>query len=220
MPRNPFRRKKRTIRKRTYKRRAMRMVRRPSNSLFIKRKFFSTSWVWTTTTTNDFWRYFVFDLNNIPNVTELQNVFDMYRINGLKYTFMPRYTAVEGSTAGSTGTPTAYAHVIVDPESTLIPSGVYGSGTLNSLMENTKVRTFNLNRPFSIFYRPKITSQANGGTTSGVISSPKFIRTSDASTLHRGFHMYVQQNQFTASAAANIVLDVFITAYVSLKNVR
>lgn len=216
---------RRVTRGRIVKRRARRMrvprsLALRQNNLTLKRKFFLSSWVWATATTNDFWRYTTFTASQIPNFAELANVFDQYRINGLKYTFMPRYDSVEASTATALGSPAAYAHVVIDPESTVVPSGVYGSGTLNTLMENTKVKTYRLGRPFSVYFKPKCLMQSFGGGTAGSVISPRSNRTSDTAIEHRGFHMYVHQNNFLASANGNIVLDTFVTVYLSLKNVR
>jgi hypothetical protein len=215
-----YRRKKRTIRKR-YKKRSMRMTRavRP-NTLNVKRKFYLASWTWTTTTTNDFWRYQTIIPSNIPNFAEYASVFDTYRINAIKYTYMPRYTDVEAASAGTTGTPTAYAHFVVDSDSTILPSGIYGSATLNTLMENTRCVTRQLNKPFSIYYKPKVMQGLLGAGTAGFARRPPFIRSTETSTDHRGHHMYVQQNNFSASAAGNIVLDIFVTVYMTLKNVK
>lgn len=191
------------------------------NVLRVARKFWLTQWTWGTTTTNDFWRYVVFTPANIPNFAEYAAVFDMVRINALKFTYRPRYTDVEAAGAGpTTGTPTAYAHVIVDPESTLIPSGVYGSGTVNTLLENTRAKTYGLHRPFSVYYKPKVMFQVDGSGSATAVRTPPWLRTSDTSTVHRGHHMYIQQNAFSASANANIQLDVFVTVYMTLKNMR
>lgn len=226
MPNASRRSLRRTARGRVVKRRARRMrvprpmALRPKNVLRITRKFYLTQWVWTTTTTSDFWKYQTFTAALIPNFAEYASVFDEYRIGALKWTFMPRYTDVEAASAGTTGTPTAYAHMLIDAESTLVPSGVYGSGTLNNLMENTKVRTRVANKPFSVYYKPKILQQGFGGGTAGIVRNAPFIRTSDTSVDHRGHHIYVQQNNFSASANANIIFDVFVTVYMTLRNTR
>lgn len=218
-PKAGYRRKRRT--RRRYKKKSMRMYKQPAkNMLSVKRRFYLTQWTWTTTTTADFWKYLTFSAGLIPNFAEYTNVFDEYRINALKYTFMPRYTDVEAAGAGATGSPQAYAHVLIDPTSTLIPAGVYGSGTLNNLMENTNVRTRQCHRPFSVYFKPKILQQAFGGGTAGVVRKSAYIRSSDTAVDHRGFHIYVQQNNFSASANANIIFDIFVTVYLTLKNVR
>lgn len=216
---------KRTARGRVVKRRANRMrvpramAVRP-NTLTIKRKTYLTSWTWGTTTTNDFWRYQTLLANNIPNFAEFSSVFDTYRINGLKFTYMPRYSSTNAEAAGTTGSPQAYAHYIIDPDSTLIPSGVYGSSTLNSLMENTNCKTRQLNRPFSIYYKPRVLQQLLGGSTASFTRPAPFIRATDVNVDFRGHHMYIQQNNFSSSANANIILDIFVTFYVTFKNVR
>jgi hypothetical protein len=197
------------------------MFKRPtSNSLSIKRKFYFNSWVWTTTTTSDFWRYQETLASAIPAFSEYTALFDTYRISAVKWTYMPRYDSVEASTAGTTGSPTAYAHVVIDPQSTVIPSGTYGSSTLNILMENTKVKTYKASRPFSVYYKPKILMQGFGGGSASVVRSPPNIRTTDLGVSHRGHHIYIQQNNFSASANANIIFDVFCTVYLQLKNLK
>lgn len=220
MPPKSYRRKRAT--RRRYRKKPMRMMKRVArpNTLFIKRKFFLRTWTWGTTTTNDFWRYQTFFFSDIPSYIELTNVFDTYKVNGLKFTYMPRYSNVNADTAGTTGSPQAYAHYIVDPESTLVPAGVYGSSTANQLMENTTVKTRQLNRPFSIYYRPKVLQQLFGGGTASAPRRSTYIRTTDVNVDFRGHHMYIQQNNFSASANANIILDIFVTVYLTLKNIR
>lgn len=186
----------------------------------MKRTFYLAAWTWNTTTTQDFWRYYNFVIQELPDVSQYSAVFDEYRVNALKYTFRPRYDSVEGATAGSTGTPTAYAHYVVDPGSTLIPAGVYGSSTLNQVLENSGVKTRSLSRPFSVYFKPKVLYQTQGSSTAGAMKTPSFYRTTELTAAHRGFHMYIQQNNLSASAAANIILDVFVTVYVTWRNPR
>lgn len=215
--------RKRTSRKRTrknYKPRMLRKVVPRTNALTIKRKFFLRTWTWGTTTTSDFWRYQGFFFSDIPNFSELASVFDTYRVNAIKFTYMPRYTSTNAEAAGTTGSPQAYAHYIVDPDSTLIPAGIYGSATTNQLLENTGCKTRQLNKPFSVYYKPKVLQAYLGGGTGAAARSPPFVRTSDVNVDFRGHHMYIQQNNFSASANANIILDIFVTVYMTLKNVR
>lgn len=215
---------RRTTRGRVVKRRTRRMrMSRPiaaRNFLSVKRKVFLTSWVWGTTTTGDFWRYQTILASNMPNFTEYSSLFDTYKINGIKYTYCPRYTSTNAEAAGATGSPQAYAHYIVDPDSTILPAGVYGSATLNTLMENTNVKTRPLNKSFSIYYKPRVLQQLFGGGTASFTRPSPYIRTSDANIDHRGHHMYINQNNFSASANANIILDVYVTFYVTFKNIR
>lgn len=192
----------------------------PINALRVVRTYHAFSWTWGTTTTADFWRYLEFTFGNLPDNAQYAAVFDEYRVGALKYTFRPRYNDIGGDTAGTTGTPMAYAHVVVDPGSTLIPAGIYGATTANQLMENGKIRTYPCHRPFSVYFKPKVRYQTQGSGTAGALKTPGFYRTTETAANHPGFHVYVQQNNFSASAAGNILFDVFITAYLTFRNTR
>lgn len=183
--------------------------------LVTSRKFFLDTWQFGTAATNDFWRYYIHRPSEMPNWAEYSAVFDEYRLNAVKVTFMPRYDSVDVSAA----TPMFYGHSVIDSASTMIPTGTYGSGSLNTLMENSGVRTRSLSKPFSIYYRPKIAMQAFGGATNVYQTTPKFLKTNDTSVDYRGFHMYLQGNQFSASGS-NVKLDVFVTYYVTFRNTR
>ena len=54
--------------------------------------------------------------------------------------------------------------------------------------------------------------QGFGGGTAGVIKGSPFTCTSDFQVEHRGHHIQIQQNNFSASAIANIIPDMFVTA--------
>lgn len=187
----------------------------------VRRTVFGGNWTLSTAATNGFWRYQVFDMSNFNNFAEFASIFDEYRVNAIKVTYRPSYDSITLPTTGSTAItqPQAYAHVCVDPSSTLIPSGAYGTSALQSLFENDGVKTFTLNRPFSIYYKPKVAEAVfNTGTASVMRSSP-WVRTSETATVYRGYHMFLQANNF-ATTNANVSLDYYITMYVSFRNVR
>lgn len=183
------------------------------HALMVKRKYYAGSWVWNTVTTADFWRYVVWNIGMLPNIAEYAALFDQYKINALKYTFIPRYdTTTQGQVQ-------ATMHYVVDPASTVIPQGLYGVSTLNTLMENSGVKTRLLSQPVTIYYKPKVLTSDLGGGTGARIVKPGWYRTTDLSVDHRGFHSYVHLNDMT-STNANVKLDVFVTVYAQFKNLK
>jgi len=208
---------RRTYRKRraTYiRRRRAPLTRAPRpHVLLVKRKFFSSTWTWNTTTTADFWRYPTFNMNMLPNISEYTSLFDEYKVNALKYTFLPRHNvATKGQLQG-------YMHYIIDPGSTMIPQGVYGQGTLNQVLENSGVKTRSCLRPINIYYKPKTLTQDLGGGTGARVITPGWYRTTDTNIDFRGFHCYINLPNF-ASTAADVSFDVYITVYAQFKNMK
>lgn len=215
-----YRRKRRTYKKRMMGR-VRRIVRSPRvTQIQCKRTLHGGTWTFGTATVNDFWRYFTYTITSFNGFSEMSSVFDEYKVNAIKVTFRPSYDSIQNVTAaGTLIQPQAYAHVIVDPASTIIPTGTYTLPNLNTFLENEGVRTYTLNRPFSVYYRPKTTSQIAGSGTGSVMRGSPWVRTSDTGAQYRGFHMFLQQNNFS-TGNTNISLDVFITFYCSFRNLK
>lgn len=191
------------------------------SKVMVKRTRYQETWSFGTTTTNDFWRYYQWNSFNFNNFSEFGNVFDEYKLCALKYTFRPAYDTVDVSTT-SGPSPTsaeAYAHFFVDPSSTVIPTGVYSASTLNTFLENDRVKTRSLTRPFSIYFRPKMSDTLFGGSTTSRAISSTYVKTANTGVDFRGFHIYLQQNNFSTANTA-IKLDVFITAYMMFRNLK
>lgn len=210
---------KRMVRKkRVFRKRAVRFVRKMPNTMMqVKRTCYSSNWTMAPGVLANFWRYYTFTTGDVTNFAEFAAVFDEYRIAAIKVTFRPSYdniNVVDGATA-----PQAYAHVIVDPESTLVPSGIYGAGNLNAFLENEGLRTYTLNRPFSIYLKPKCSDSIFGGGTAARTYRAPWIKTTETGVQHRGFHVYLQQNSFS-SGNANVKLDTFYTFYLQFRNVK
>lgn len=193
--------------------------------LRVKRTFYQGAWVFGTASTGEFWRYNTYTFGALPSVSEFTNMFDEYKLSAIKVTFRPRYdsvsinSVVDGTSQPNITQPQAYAHVIVDPASTTLPSGIYNNGTLNTFLENGGIKTYTLNRPFSVYFRPKVRTSANGGSSASVVQSSPWLRTSDTGVVHNGFHMFLQQNDF--SIGANYIrLDTFVTYYFQVKSMR
>lgn len=195
-------------------------MRKLASSLNIKRTLYLGTWTWGSATTNDFWRYETYSAANINSFPEFAALFDQYRINAIKVTWRPQYDSVNNVTgAGTLIQPQAYAHVVVDPQSTVVPSGTYSTANLNTFLEQSGVKTYTLNKPFSVYFRPKLLDQVLGGGTGARVSPATWIRTTDNAVNHRGYHMFIQQNAMSASNT-NIKLDQFITVYASFRNMK
>lgn len=193
---------------------------RSVNTLATKRIVYQGSWQFSTASTTGFWRYLTVTANNAtPNFVEVQALFDEYKINAVKWTFRPRYDTTTVTDASTGSSPQAYAHFVIDPASTVTPTGVYGAANLNTFLEQSGVQTRTLNKPFSIYLRPKIADSLSGGTSASRAIAPSFIKTSNAGVEHTGVHMFIQQNNM-ANTNANIILDQFVTVYMQYRNLK
>lgn len=221
--RAPYRRPARPMKKRRMTKRPIPRGLRPAapSAMLVKRTFYAGNWTFGTVTTNDFWRYGVITLSNLPSASDFTALFDEYKINAIKVTYRPSYDSVPSDAPAlnvNTG-PQSFAHIVVDPGSTLIPTGTYNSTTLNTFLENSGVRTVTTNKPFSIFWKPKIRVQAAGGGTTSEVRKGGYMRTSDTGVVYTGYHMFLQQNNF-ATSNTRIALDSYVTLYMSFRNLR
>lgn len=190
----------------------------------VQRTFWLQNWTPTTTTTNDFWRYFTVRLADIPNVTEYTNLFDMYRITSLKWTFRPRYDSFAGNDTTDTTLPGVtnqagvHLHAVIDPRSGITPTGTYTSGTLNAFLENGKVRSYNGNKAVNLIIKyPCIADDVNATSNSKFIRAP-YISCNQNSVAHRGVHVFLQDINLTGTFGQSF--DVFCTVNMTLKGQR
>jgi len=222
-----IRRYKRSMRKRTYKKRSMnvsrprRMLRTNNPVARFKRTFYTTTLTPNTASVSGFWQYSTISLSDVPNVSEYTALFDQYKINAVKVTWRPRYDNFAGNDTvdvtlpGTTAQGLTRVHIINDPDSTITPSGAYSAATLNSFLENGNVRTYDGTKPFSVYYRPKITNSLTTGTNN--IRAP-WINASSPSVSHRGFHYFMQDVNLTGTF--NQAFDIFVTMYFMCKNAK
>lgn len=185
----------------------------------MKKVCYTGSWSWNTTTTDGFWRYFTYTaFNAVQNFSEIAALFDEYKVNAIKVTFRPRYDTIDGQDNAG-GIVQAYAHYVIDPASTTTPTGTYGSTSLNNFLEQANVKTRTLNRPFTVYFRPKAQMELFGGSTASKVIDAGWVKTTQTAVPFGGFHMYIQQNNFT-NTSANIILDMFVTMYMQVKNLK
>lgn len=201
--------------RRSFRRRVRRGISKRAgiSTLSVKRTTYDTAWTFSSATTNGFWRYNVFSTANMSDFAQYAAVFDEYKLCAIKQTWRPRYDSVTNlDVAGTIVQPQAYAHLIVDPESSVVPTGTYATATVNSFLENGNVRTVTLNKPFSVYFRPKIGDTLSTGSRK--VGSP-WLPVANVSTF-AGYHMLLQQNNMNTTNT-NITLDSFITFYIKFR---
>lgn len=190
--------------------------------LRLKRTCYVFTWTPSTTTTNDFWRYLGTNLSSMTNSSDITNLFDQYRITGLKYTFRPRSNSFDGANntdttlPGITNNPIVNVHVVNDPYSTVTSSGTYTSTNLNTFLEQGNVKSYTGLQPFSIFFRPTVFDQIDGATAQK--KRAPWLLTSQPAVNHYGIHVFMQDPNLSGIFAQSF--DVFLTYYVQAKGFK
>lgn len=191
-----------------------------SQTLNVKRTRYWGTWAFDSTTTNGFWRYWEPTMaTDFNNFSEFQAIFESYRVNGFRLKFVPRFNSLSGPVTGATPMTVVQPQItyVIDPSSYVTPSGTYGATTLNGLLENGAI-TRKANNPVSIYFKPKI-AFATSGSGSVTFRSNQWLRTFEATQGFRGVHIYLHNNAMN-TVNQDIVYDVFVTSYVSFKNLK
>lgn len=188
--------------------------------LNVKRTYAVASWTWGTAATADFWRYFTCTAGTgFNNFAEFANVFDEYKINGIKVTYRPRYDSVSPAdvTAGARKMIATYC---VDGASTVIPSGLFTIANLNTLLENSKTRQVSAEKKFSIYYKPMVQDGVNGSSSAGRTIRCPWLKTDQTAVPFAGFHLFIHSNNFNVPTVASPVYDQYITVYAQFRNLK
>lgn len=199
-----------------------RKMRMPTYAMRTVKTTYQGTWTFSSALTSGFWKYYEAKPIEMSEFSEFAVIFDEYKITNLKYTFRPRYDSYiqeAGSGSGASGLPLCYAHVIKDPASTRIPTGSYNATTINTFLENGAVKSYTLNKPVSVSFRPKILTQDFGGGSASTATASRWIRTTEDAVPHRGFHMFLQNNQLQF-ANTSVILDVFVTYTIQFRGAR
>lgn len=200
----------------------------------MKRRCFVGTFTPGTAATANFYNYVTASLNSagtiatipltgLSNLTEYQALFDQFRINAIKWEFLPRIVDLNqnqtNASAGTTFQDRPYISYCVDKRGTTIPGGTYSSGTYNAFTEVGPVKMRRGDKPLSIYIKnPLIVEQFGGGATRYV--TPKFadIDSSGIAMAHRGLYVFFHNQVFTS--AAFVQYDVYCTYYVTFKGMK
>lgn len=186
----------------------------------FKRTFFSTSWAFGTTTTADFWRRFAPRFSDIPNHLEYAVLFDEYRVTGIKVTFHPRIGMVQFP-QNATSVPVSNQFYITianaNNEYEYTPSGSYSSTTYNGMLEElgSRARTYKLDKPVSLFFRPRISEEIGGAGGYGYkqTKAPWLELKTGLNPMLHGMHAFIHDYNFSNLNTQQMGVDIQYTFY-------
>lgn len=217
-------RKRNVRRRRTNRRRIARVPRTlamPSFTMKVKRKFWWFNWTLSTASTPGFWRYLSISLSDMPSNAEIVNLFDQYKITGIRYELHPRFDSFAGNDTvdttqpGITNQAGVMVHVVNDPRSLLTPSGTYTAANLNTFMEQGRVKTHRGIKPVVIYHKPTISQSQTTGSRQ--IRAP-WLQTANTTVVHSGAHVFTQDVNLTGISGQSY--DVFVTMYMLCRGSR
>lgn len=149
-------------------------------------------------------------LNQLEVPGDFQNLFDRYKITGVKVTFM--YQISDASATGGAVLPTIlYA---TDYDDNLPPTY-----SLMRQKQNIKQRVLMAGKPFSIFYRPRLNGPvtASGVTTSNALIGTKgWVDSSVPNADYYGLKFAI--NNMYSTTSVNAQIEIKCTYYIALKD--
>lgn len=151
---------------------------------------------------------FQFAMSSLPNATEFTSLFDQFKINLVKMTFMLG-TDYGGSAIPVNNIPRMYYVQDFDGQLTGVPSSI------NDLREYSgcKQWLFNTNKPCVVWIKPRLLNwiyRTGGVTEATVPMTPKFISTNYADTLHSGLRVGIE-NFLDPDHQIRVEVQLFMT---------
>lgn len=181
------------------------MRRRTTNKIYAFKRTFEATPITIASAANATLAYSP-SLSNLPSVTDFTNLFDMYRICGLKFNFVPVYNVANTTTVNKFE---VFSVIDYNDINTI---------TQAQAMEYQNMHKSTSTRPHKRYFKPRIAiTQADVSSTSFVASyKPQWISTANTNIAH-GFLKFVTD---TNTGSTAFVFNVYITMYVQFKNVN
>lgn len=148
-------------------------------------------------------------LSQVQVPSDFTNLFDRFKLTGVKATFL--YQVSDATAGGSAVLPTImYA---TDYDDDLVP--LYSDMRQK---QNVKQRILTANRPFSIFYRPKLNGiiSVNDTFNFGLAGAKGWVDAQQTAADHFGLKFSI--NNMYSTASTNTQLEIKFTYYFSMKD--
>lgn len=145
-------------------------------------------------------------LNQVQAYTDFVSMFDRYKISGIKLKFIP---LTNSSEVGNAVPMIAYA---IDLDDASVPS------SYAELNQKYNVHKKRLDKPCSIYIKPRVASSIYSGLTTGyAVGRPMYIDCNDAGVPHYGLKFWIRDMSLGATTT-NTVVRIETTYYLSLKD--
>lgn len=160
-----------------------------------------------------------FTLDSLPNYQEFTSLYDLYKINGIKLSFVPSASEYINSTTSSVTGQNGFQrfHTVLDFDDTSVPVSE------NELLQYTSLKSTPGWATHSRYFKPRVNTVVEGivgATLAASSTAPKWISTQDPSVEHLGVKVFVPPPIAGANIGASITYTVYATYYLSCRNVK
>lgn len=160
-----------------------------------------------------------FTLDSLPNYTEFTNLYDLYKINGIKLTFVPSASEYINSTTSGTANQNGFQRFasVLDFDDTSTPVNE------NELLQYSSLKQTPGWATHSRYFKPRVNTVVEGivgATLASSSTAPKWISTANPEVEHLGVKIFVPPPIAGSSVSAAITYTVYATYYVSCRNVK
>lgn len=163
---------------------------------------------------------YVLSLDSFPNFTEFQQLYDQYKIKGIKLSFVPSGNSAIYSTASGSVAQIGFSRFnsVLDFDDSTTPTAE------NQLLQYSSLKTTPGWATHKRYYVPRVKSAlVDNAVTNTLVASgsqrPGWISTDRPDIEHYGLKVWCSAPINTATSAA-ITYSVYATAYIACKNVK
>lgn len=155
-----------------------------------------------------------FTLNSLPDYSEFVNLYDMYKITGIKLSIVPTAQAVTSAVSGTINTSGfSRVHSVIDfDDNTQLASE-------NNALQYATLRTTSHQRTHTRFFKPKLSVSIDGELATTLASAPsanRWISTEYPEVEHRGVKVWINPPVNNA-VSTSLTYTVYATYYLAMK---
>lgn len=155
---------------------------------------------------------FQFNLSALPNVSEFINLFDRYKIMGVKLRVMFLQNSQDVGTLTSVSIPVI--HYVYDCDDANPPT------TEAEMLQKNFLKTRRLDQPFNYYIKPKATSEvfASVSSTGYSVSKSMWIDMNSPQIPHFGFKAWISNGVSTPITTVLGRFRIYATYYIALRD--
>lgn len=149
----------------------------------------------------------------ILDTSDFTSLFDRYRITGVKLTIIPMNNTARANSLDSIGT----CSYVVDYDDNDV------AGNENDILVKEGSKTKRLDKPFSIYYKPKTLSgvvDVDGNVVGSAIARPQWLNMENPAVNHYGLKMFFNDVNVGAQQTSNMLIKLRTKLYFSCKDTQ